>query len=35
MIVVKVWLYGNKLFLNVAKTTSMLIGTQHIKELIL
>ena len=26
----KVWLHGNKLFLNVAKTTSMLIGTRHI-----
>ena len=26
----KVWLHGNKLSLNVAKTTSMLIGTRHI-----
>ena len=26
----KVWLHGNTLALNVAKTTSMLIGTQHI-----
>ena len=26
----RVWLLGNKLFLNVAKTTSMLIGTRHI-----
>ena len=25
----KVWLHGNKLSLNVAKTTSMLIGTRH------
>ena len=25
----KVWLHGNKLFLNVAKTTSMLIGSRH------
>ena len=27
---VKEWLHGNKLSLNVAKTTSMLIGTRHI-----
>ena len=26
----KIWLHGNKLSWNVAKTTSMLIGTQHI-----
>ena len=26
----KVWLHGNKSALNVAQTTSMLIGTQHI-----
>ena len=25
----KVWLHGNKLSLNVAKTASMLIGTRH------
>ena len=25
----EVWLHGNKLCLNVAKTTSMLIGTRH------
>ena len=25
----KVWLHGNKSSLNVAKTTSMLIGTRH------
>ena len=25
----KIWLHGNKLSLNVAKTTSMLIGTRH------
>ena len=28
----KVWPHGNKLFLNVAKITSMLIGTRHIND---